>query len=230
MSLLIRNLTIVDKQTKLVDISFNIEDSVALVGESGSGKSLTLKSILGLTPNNLDCNLNYDCSFDLNNTNISFIPQNPFTAFSPLTKIKNQFFAPYEQQVQLLKKVDLSENCLEKFPSQLSGGQLQRLLFAMAMSKNPKLLLLDEPTTALDESNKKNILRLIEQIKNEFKSLILFVTHDIFSIENLCKNIVIIKNGLIQEEGLTTQVLKNPKHEYTNLLIEKNFKNRGFRL
>lgn len=225
----IKKLQIADKANKLLDISFDIKHSVALVGESGSGKSLTLKALLGVLPKTLECFFDYTSTFPLNTDNVAFVPQNPFTAFSPLTKITNQFFLSLEEQIHFMNVVGLEKDLLYKFPSQLSGGQLQRVLFAIAISKNPKLILLDEPTTALDEANKTNILQLIKTIQDDLKSLILFVTHDITSIQNLCKNIVVIQKGFIQEAGETNAVLTNPKSDYTQSLIKCNFKNRGFR-
>lgn len=229
MTLFIKHLMISSEKNTLVDLSLNIDKSIALVGGSGSGKSLTIKAILGLLASNLELNFEYETDFTLEKKYIGFIPQNPFTAFSPLTKIQNQFFIPKQKQVELLQMVNLSHNVLDKFPSELSGGQLQRLLIAFAISKNPKLILFDEPTTALDNENKQIIINLIQKIKTKTKALILYVTHDISSIENICDNIAVLKKGEIVETGLTSDVLQNPKNKYTNELIASNFKNRSFR-
>ena len=225
----IKKLQILYEKEKLVDISFLINSSTALIGQSGSGKSLTLKSILNLLPSNLDLIFDVKSDFKLDSSNIGFIPQNPFTSLSPMTKIKKQFFCEEKKKIELLKLVGLEEFVLNRFPSELSGGQLQRVVIAIALSNDIKLLLLDEPTTALDETSKKTILDLINDLRKRLNILILFVTHDINSIKNICKEIIIIKNGKIVEKGSTLEVLKNPKNEYTKELINSTFENKKFR-
>jgi len=225
----IKNLTISHKEDVLVDINFTIENSTALIGQSGSGKSLTLKAILNLLPSSLICKKNIDSNFEINAKNIGFIPQNPFTSLSPMTKIKDQFFCTDDKKIKLLKLVDLDEKLLNRFPKELSGGQLQRVVIAIALSNDIKLLLLDEPTTALDDNSKTTILNLIKKVTKELKLLMLFVTHDIDSIKNLCENIIILKNGNIIEKGLTQDVLINPSSNYTKELINSTFKNKEFR-
>lgn len=225
----IDKLEIKDKDKVLVDISFNILNSTALIGESGSGKSLTLKALLNLLPNSLDIDKSIYSNFVLDFNSIGFIPQNPFTSLSPMTKITNQFFCSQEKKIEVLNLVDLDSSVLNKFPNQLSGGQIQRVVIAIALSKDVKLLLLDEPTTALDNENKQNIINLIKELKVKLDILILFVTHDIESIRSICENIVIIKNGEIIEKGLTNEILDNPQNEYTKILINSTFKNKKFR-
>lgn len=225
----IQKLKITHNDNTLVDISFAINKSTALIGESGSGKSLTLKSLLKLLPNSLNLEENIKSSFELNYETVGFIPQNPFTSLSPMTKISKQFFCSKAKQIELLKLVDLKEDVLNKFPNQLSGGQIQRVIIAIALSKDIKLLLLDEPTTALDVKNKENIINLVDQLVNKLNILILFVTHDIESIKTLCEDIVIINKGQIVEQGKTKDVLSSPKNDYTKNLIDSNFKNKDFR-
>ena len=186
----INNLTIKIQEKELVNISFDITSSTALIGESGSGKSLTLKALLNLLPSFMNLKKEINSDFELNYDSIGFIPQNPFTSLSSMTKIKNQFFCSQEKKEEVLKLVDLDISLLNKFPSQLSGGQIQRVVIAIALSRNIKLLLLDEPTTALDEKNKKNIINLINDLKKRLNILILFVTHDIDSIKNICDEII----------------------------------------
>lgn len=229
MYLNIKKLKIESDSKVLVDFGFEIRTLTALVGESGSGKSLTIKAILGLLPSNLKVVFDYECDFELNLQQIAFIPQNPFTALSPLTKIKDQFFCPKPEQIKYLEAVGLEANSIEKFPSQLSGGQLQRILVAMAISKNPKIILLDEPTTALDTANKENIINLISQIQAIHQCHALFVTHDILSIEHICEFVAVIQNGKLEEFGTTKEILQNPKNDYTKKLLQSNFKNRSFR-
>jgi len=225
----IKKLTIKTKDKTLVDISFKITNSTALIGQSGSGKSLILKALLNLLPNSLISNKEISSNFQLDFNTIGFIPQNPFTSLSPMTKIYKQFFCSNKKKEEVLKLVDLDISVLNKFPNQLSGGQIQRVIIAIALSKEIKFLLLDEPTTALDIENKDNIIGLINRLIKKLNILILFVTHDIQSIKDICKNIVIIKNGVIIEEGTTKEVLDNPKNIYTKTLINSTFKNKEFR-
>jgi peptide/nickel transport system ATP-binding protein len=225
----IKKLEIKTNEKKLLDISFDISTSTALIGESGSGKSLTLKALLNLLPSTLEINKDIDSNFELNYHTIGFIPQNPFTSLSLMTKISNQFFCNDEKKEEVLKLVSLDKSVLKKFPSQLSGGQIQRVVIAIALSRDVKLLLLDEPTTALDEENKNNIIDLINEIKDRLNLLILFVTHDINSIKTICENKIILKNGEIIEKGLTNDILSTPKEDYTKRLINSTFKNKTFR-
>ena len=225
----INKLKISTNKKQLVNISFDIKNSTALIGESGSGKSLTLKALLNLLPSFMQQEKDIESTFELNYDTIGFIPQNPFTSLSMMTKIKNQFFCTQEKKVEVLKLVDLDISVLNKFPTQLSGGQIQRVVIAIALSRNIKLLLLDEPTTALDEENKNNIINLINDLKKRLDILILFVTHDITSIKNICDEIIILKNGEIVEKGLTADILSSPKEDYTKKLINSTFKNKQFR-
>ncbi len=221
----IENLKIFNQNSVLVDISLEIEESLALIGESGSGKSLTLKALLNLLPKNLSMQLKAENL----PKEICIVVQNPFTALSPLTKISNHFEVDKKEQEILMRLVNLNPYLLNRFPNELSGGQLQRIVIALALSVKPKLLLLDEPTTALDSDTKIEILNMIYNLKKEFGFKILYVTHDIESSKYLCNNIAILKNGQIIEKGNINDVLKNPKEAYTKNLIQSNFKNRGFR-
>lgn len=214
----------------LVDINFNINKSLALVGQSGSGKSLTLKALLGMLPEIMRCELVCDGDFELKaGKTISFVPQNPFTSLSPLTKINKQFFIPHARQVELFKQVGLDEELLNRFVPELSGGQLQRVVIAMALESNPKLILLDEPTTALDPDTRVLILDLLKNLQDEMGFKMLFVTHDMNSAKSLCEDICVIKDGLVVEDGKMSDILQNPHAEYTKTLIEANFANREFR-
>jgi peptide/nickel transport system ATP-binding protein len=223
-------LEIFNNNIKLVDMNFTIKSSLALVGESGSGKTLTLKRILNMLPKNLKSKFNYQASFELKRgLNLTFIPQNPFTSLSPMTKIKDQFMMNYDIAKRNMKLVDLDEKLLNRFPMELSGGQLQRVIIAMAIKDDIELMLLDEPTTALDKENQKVVMNLLKNLQHQFNFLILFVTHDINSIRDFCEDIIILNKGYIIESGNLKKVLANPQHQYTKELINSNFSNRGFR-
>jgi len=214
----------------LVDISFDCNESLALVGQSGSGKSLSLKALLGMLPDSMRLQLEIDSPFELvNGKTLAFVPQNPFTALSPLTKIDKQFFADKSKMKELFEQVGLEYELSSRFPPELSGGQLQRVIIAMALSSGPKLLLLDEPTTALDPKNREVIIDLLKSLQKKMGFKMLFVTHDMKSAESLCKDICVIKNGKVVESGPLTEVLAQPKEEYTKVLISSNFSNREFR-
>ena len=225
----IKELKISSNNKTLVDIGFTINTSLALIGESGSGKSLTLKAILNLLPNTLDTKKDIESEFELGFNTIGFIPQNPFTSLSQMTKIKNQIFCNQEKKIETFTLLNLPLDILEKYPSQISGGQIQRVVIAIAISRDVKLLLLDEPTTALDFENKTNIIKIIKELQNTLNIKILFVTHDIESIKDICEDTVIIKSGKIIEFGKTDIILNKPTHEYTKKLLDSNFKNKKFR-
>lgn len=225
----VNRLKISSNKELLVDIDFIINNSLALIGESGSGKSLTLKAILNLLPNSLKIEKNIKSDFVLGFDTIGFIPQNPFTSLSQMTKIKNQIFCTEEKKRATFNLLNLPLDILEKYPSQISGGQIQRVVIAIAISRDIKLLLLDEPTTALDLENKINIINIVKELQSNLNIKILFVTHDIESIREICEDVAIIKNGKIIEFGKTNIILNNPSNDYTKKLLDSSFKNKIFR-
>ena len=226
----VSKLHITYKEKTLVDISFNIESSLALVGQSGSGKSLTIKALLNMLPSEMQLALHVRSDFELiGGKTIGFVPQNPFTALSPLTKIKDQFSLARDEIEKLFQNVNLDLSLLERYPPELSGGQLQRVIIAIALSCHPKLLLLDEPTTALDADTRKNIINLVQNLQKKMGYKLLFVTHDIASAKLLCNEICVIKNGKVIEFGKMANVLQDPQDIYTKTLIEANFANRNYR-
>ncbi len=227
----ISKLRIRTQEKELVDISFKISSSLALVGQSGSGKSLTIKALLNMLPSTMEMELEHESDFELiAGETLAFVPQNPFTALSPLTKIKRQFFISQEKVKELFAAVGLDVQLLDRFPPELSGGQLQRVVIAMALSHEPELILLDEPTTALDPKSRVLILDLLRSLQSELGFKILFVTHDMNSAKILCEDICVIKNGKVIERGKMEEILQNPHSEYTKVLIDANFANRSFRV
>ena len=183
-----------------------------------------------MLPESMDLALDVEASFELiRGESVAFVPQNPFTALSPLTKIREQFFIAEDELDIIFQKVHLDRKLLDRFPPELSGGQLQRVVIAMALSSHPKLLLLDEPTTALDPKTRVVIIDLLKSLQKELGFKMLFVTHDIHSASQLCDTICVIQKGTIQESGMMQNVLQNPHSEYTKRLIEASFSQRKFR-
>lgn len=216
---------------RLLDIGFNFTNSLAIVGESGSGKSLTLKAILSLLPKKFITDIDIEAPFELiNGKSVGFVPQNAFTSLSQMSKIKKQFWGlDNATATELLESVGLEQSTLNRFPSQLSGGQVQRVVMAIALSSKPKLLLLDEPTTALDEDSKKMVIELVKSLSTKYDFKTIFVTHEIELAKSFCEDMLVIKNGLVVENGKTEDIITNPQTEYSKILLEANFKNRTFR-
>lgn len=214
----------------LVDIAFEIRRSLALVGASGSGKSLSLKALLGLSDPTLDVLIEKRCTFEWHRgKSIALVPQNPFTALSPLTRIKDQMFLPKEESLELFALLGLDESLLERFPPELSGGQLQRVVVAIALGSNPKLLLLDEPTTALDPASKEAMIVLLKTLQEKIGFRILFVTHDMGVASALCEDICVLRDGRVIEQGKIDEITREPKEKYTQALIDAEFKTREYR-
>ena len=214
----------------LVDIAFEIRRSLALVGASGSGKSLTLKALLGLSDPALDVLIEKQCDFEWQRgQSIALVPQNPFTALSPLTRIKDQMFLPKEQSIGLFALLGLDESLLDRFPPELSGGQLQRVVVAIALGSNPMLLLLDEPTTALDPASKEAMVELLKTLQEKIGFKMLFVTHDMGVASSLCEDICVLREGRVIEQGKIDEITREPKEKYTQALIDAEFKTREFR-
>ena len=226
----IKKLNISYRDESLVSINFTINQSLALVGQSGSGKSLTLKALLGMLPDGMQADIEMDSDFELlRGETLSFVPQNPFTALSPLTRLRDHFMVDRERQEELVKMVGLSSELLDRFPPELSGGQLQRMVIMLALEKTPKLMLLDEPTTALDPATRTLIIELLKYLQEELGFKMLFVTHDMESAKGLCEDIVVIKEGRVVESGNLFRVISKPQEDYTKVLIDSNFAHREFR-
>jgi len=230
-SISIDELIIRHGELTLVECSFEIRSSLALVGQSGSGKSLILKALLGMSDSTLDVRVQKRSDFEwVRGKSVSLVPQNPFTALSPLTKIKDQMFYPRERVVEIFGWLELDIELLNRYPSELSGGQLQRVVVAMALIGEPSLLLLDEPTTALDPVSKKVMSALLKSLQERLGFSTLFVTHDMGVASELCEDICVLKDGKIIEEGKMKNILQCPQDDYTRRLIDADFKTRQFRV
>ncbi|MDR2904615.1 MAG: ATP-binding cassette domain-containing protein [Helicobacteraceae bacterium] len=224
----VKSLKIFHENNAIVDIAFSVKNSLGIVGKSGSGKSLTLKALLNLLPNTMRREISLDSDFEfINGKTIAYVPQNPFTALSPMSKIKDQFFAPKEKQEKLLKDMNLEPALLDRFPAELSGGQLQRTIIATAIANDVKLLLLDEPTTALDTKSKNAVLEILKELKKTIN--IVFVSHDIKSVSDVCETICVLDRGRIVEENSSENLLRSPKSNEAKELINSDFSLRSFR-
>jgi peptide/nickel transport system ATP-binding protein len=245
----INNLSIgTKKDTKLNlvnDISFSVKSgkTTCIVGESGSGKSLTALSIIRLLSpqlkmsgeilfNNEDiCKMSEFEIRQKRGLDIAMIFQEPMTSLNPVLTIGYQIKEAIavhsdlptneinKKVEELLNLVGIPVERVGSYPDELSGGQRQRVMIAMSMSCNPKLLIADEPTTALDVTVQAQILKLLDDLKNKLNMSMLFITHDFGVVEDIADDVIVMFKGKIVERGEVNQVLKKPKHPYTKALL-----------
>ncbi|WP_127106648.1 ABC transporter ATP-binding protein [Pararhodobacter zhoushanensis] len=229
-------------------VSFEIAEgeTVALVGESGSGKSVTALSTVGLMSD--AAQVTGSITFEgaemvgapvselrrVRGNDISFIFQEPMTSLNPLHTVERQIEESLSlhqglsgekaraRALELLEKVGIrdAETRLKSYPHQLSGGQRQRVMIAMALANGPKLLVADEPTTALDVTIQAQILELLAGLKRSERMSMLFITHDLNIVRRVADRVCVMQNGEIVEQGPTEQVFTAPQHPYTRKLLE----------
>lgn len=225
----------------LSDISFTIDEgqTLGLVGESGSGKTTTTRAVLGIEPP-ASGNIRYRgkplSEFDKKDwkgfrKEVQAVFQNPLDSFDPRFKVQRLLEEPLlinkkgsrqdrkGRTAELLELVGLSADFLNRYPHEFSGGQLQRIAIARALALDPKLLVLDEPVSALDVSVRGQILNLLHDLQKEKNISYLYISHDIASVRYLCDKIAIIYFGQIVEYGSTEQIFNNPLHPYTRELL-----------
>jgi oligopeptide/dipeptide ABC transporter ATP-binding protein len=229
-----------------VNLTIRPKETVGVVGESGSGKSITALSIMRLLEKNGRITggriwfhdrdlvaLSDEDMQEVRGNDISMIFQEPMTALNPVYTCGDQIAeavrlhqkvdakAAYTRAVEVLGMVGISDpkRRAGQYPHELSGGMRQRVMIAMALSTNPELLIADEPTTALDVTIQAQILQLMRNLKGEFGSAILLITHDLGVVAEMCDSVAVMYAGRIVEQASTNEIFKHPKHPYTEGLL-----------
>lgn len=220
---------------------------LGIVGESGSGKSVSSLAIMGLLPSSIskiangsivfegkDISLLSDQEFQkIRGNEIAMVFQEPMSSLNPSMKCGMQVAEILEihtslskkeiknQVISLFEKVKLPnpEELFSKYPHQISGGQKQRVMIAMAIACKPKILIADEPTTALDVTVQKEIIQLLKELQRETKMSILFISHDLSLVSEIANRVLVMYKGQIVEQGIAKEIFENPQHNYTKALI-----------
>lgn len=229
-------------------VSFSVDEgkTLGIVGESGSGKSQTAMSILQLFHANQkihEGSITFDGTViselepkqlrDIRGNDISMIFQEPMTSLNPVFTVEKQInevlmlhqgLTKKEASVKSLEmlkavKIPNAERVIKQYPFQLSGGMSQRVMIAMALACNPRLLIADEPTTALDVIIQAEILKLMNDLKQEFNTAILFITHDLGVIHEMADDVIVMYGGKVVEAAPIQTLFDNPVHPYTKRLI-----------
>ena len=232
-----------------ISLSLNAGEVLGIVGESGSGKSVTAKSIMQLNPYNTHYDETGEIIIDNENVlrftskedlkkirggKVSMIFQEPMASFAPAIKIGKQMVEQLllhksinkeeakSISIDMLKRVGIADadKRFNQYAFELSGGMRQRAMIAMALSTMPKLLLADEPTTALDVTIQAQVIDLMKDIIAEYKMGVMFITHDLGVIAQTADNVAVMYLGNIVEIGPVKEIIKNPKHPYTQGLID----------
>lgn len=236
-------------ETVVHDLSFSLKEGeiLGIVGESGSGKSMTAMAIAGLLSRK-DMEKKGEIFYggknlltcprkelrQIQGKEISMIFQEPMTSLNPVQKIGKQVEEVlkihtdlskeerYQKVLTILEEVELNnpEEICKKYPHELSGGMRQRVMIASAMIMTPKILIADEPTTALDVTVQAQIITLLKELCRKRKTSILFISHDLSLVRQLCERVLVMQNGYLVEQGAVDDIFGNPKEAYTKQLIE----------
>lgn len=231
------------------NVNFHVNEGeiLGIVGESGCGKSVTSLSIMGLVPSPPGKVVGGKILFgeedittasekrmrEIRGNEIAMIFQEPMTSLNPVFTIGNQLTEAIrihrkcnkteanERAIEIMKLVGLprAEELLKDYPHQLSGGMRQRVMIAMAMVCDPKVLIADEPTTALDVTIQAQILKLMKKLNKELNTAVLLITHDLGVVAETCERLVVMYSGKVVEEGKVEDIFNNPQHPYTKGLI-----------
>lgn len=248
--LTVNNLSVsMSSETIVERVSFTLQEgkSLGIVGESGSGKSLTCRAIMGLLAPNLQASgsVAYQCQELLSVSNqdwrsirgqkIGMILQNPMTAFNELYKVKSLFVETLKQSPHLsnsdypriirekLEAVNIDyDYVINRYPHELSGGMLQRIAIAITLSLDPKLLIADEPTTAIDSINAYRIIQELSKIQSYSDLSLIVISHDLGMVRHLVDDVLIMRQGQMIEYGSTDQIFDHPQKPYTQELVRIN--------
>lgn len=229
------------------DVSFYVKPntSVAIVGESGSGKSMTVRSVMGINKPWLYSTgsiifegkdlleLSEEELRKIRGKEIYMIFQDGMSAFDPTYKIKSQMREVLgeklgynkeksdESIINSMEKIFMKDakSLINKYPHQLSGGMLQRIMIALGLSLSPKIIIADEPTTALDAITKFEVLKQFANIKKNFGTSFLFISHDLGVVKKVADDVIVMKDGTVVEKNTITDIFEAPEHEYTKYLI-----------
>ena len=230
-----------------VDFSVYPGEITGIVGESGSGKSVMSQSILRLKEHDTSVRYEGEILFEkedllkrplsqmrkIRGEKISIIFQDPLNSLSPVHTVGKQLSEillfhkniskkeAQERSIEMLKLTGIPnpQNCMKKYPFELSGGMQQRVMIAMALACEPKLLIADEPTTALDVTIQEQILHLIRKLNEKMGMSVLFITHDMGAVSQLCHSVKVMYLGQIVEDAVTEELFSNPLHPYTKGLL-----------
>jgi peptide/nickel transport system ATP-binding protein len=237
-----------DRKSAVDNVSLTIRagETLCIVGESGSGKSMIAHAVMGLLPQAVKpvagainllghdlLTLDETAMQDVRGRDIGMIFQEPMTSLNPVMRIEDQLFETFEAHglldkparrarvLELLTEVGLPDppRLAKAYPHELSGGQRQRVMIAMALALEPKLLIADEPTTALDVTTQAQILKLIDNLRHKHGTAVLFITHDMGVVAEIADRIAVLEKGILVEEGEADQVLGAPRHDYTKRLL-----------
>ena len=235
------------KAVRGVNLDVYQGEIVGIVGESGSGKSVTMKAVLGILPDNATIQAEslklHDTEMTalsdeeyrkLRGRDMTMIFQDPMTALDPVMTVGRHMEEVLrrnlgmkdkaeirKKSIEMLDKVGIPapESRLKQYPHEFSGGMRQRVLIAMALACNPKMLIADEPTTALDVTIQAQILDLLQELEEQYHTSIVLITHDMGVVATVCQRIAIMYGGLIMETGTSDEIFYDPKHPYTKALL-----------
>ena len=237
-----------DRPNAIHELSLSVEagETLCVVGESGSGKSLTALATIGLLPRVVRptggairlagrdlLGLSEAEMRDVRGREIGMIFQEPMTSLNPVMRVRDQISETFEahgvldrrgraeRTLELINEVGLPDPVAiaRAYPHELSGGQRQRVMIAMALALEPKLIIADEPTTALDVTTQAQILKLLDALRKKHGTAVLFITHDFGVVSEIADRVAVLQHGIRVEEGTAAEVLRNPQHDYTKRLL-----------